>query len=581
MVMSALLGHISAPLVSSAIGRARQSISARLWPRVLVLLATGAAPMIPALYSGIPSGPDLPNFFRTALPFYEALRHGEIVPRWLASSNWGYGDASFRVYPPAIYYLLAASRALAGNWYVATLAVVCLMSILGCLGVYFWASALTSRRGALCSAAFYAFAPFHVNEFYQAAMISEYAGAAWLAFAFGFAERLCRCSSNRPRDIAGFALFYSLLVLTHPPLAMMGTLALVVYFPIRAANERGMRALIDLGAAMALGLAASCWYWTRLAAEIEWVKGDAISPGLRFDYRANFLFSSMNARDFSTWWAGVLALMTLVMWGPSLVLLWRWTRKYQHRMAGVALQATFAFAVVMTTPLSRPLWAVIPRLHSIEFPWRWLGVASIVGAVALAHSVEPWMAILNGRRQIAIIAAGSVAIAIVFSIAHPMRSASFLSRPNLEALVSELPGSPSLPEWLPVRAEPSILDKGSPLVDARGRNVTISEWTAESRVFAVGPGTPGEARIHTFYYPLWSASAEAGRLVTQPAEDGSLEIALPAEAASVRLTFEEPVRARLAGFLSLICGIALGTIFVCSFITKPDSVPSPSARSPA
>src|SRR5436309_11812258 len=102
---------------------------------VLVAIAT----MAPTLLWGIPSNRDLSNHFRFALPFYDALRSGHLYPGWLAESNSGFGDASFRFYPPALYYLLALARAIIGNWYAATVSTFLLLSIIGALGVYLWA----------------------------------------------------------------------------------------------------------------------------------------------------------------------------------------------------------------------------------------------------------------------------------------------------------------------------------------------------------------------------------------------------------------------------------------------------------
>src|SRR5258708_23231356 len=81
-------------------------------PALLALLA-GAVALLPILIWGVPNNPDLANHYRFALPFYEAIQRGDLHPGWLASPNLGYGETAVRFYPPALYYLLAAGRALA------------------------------------------------------------------------------------------------------------------------------------------------------------------------------------------------------------------------------------------------------------------------------------------------------------------------------------------------------------------------------------------------------------------------------------------------------------------------------------
>src|SRR6266542_252869 len=109
---------------------------------ILWLALVSLAVMTPTLVWGIPASRDLTNHFRFALPFYESMRAGSFYPGWLAESNAGYGDTSFRFYPPALYYLLALARMITGNWSAATLLTATLLFIVGGLGVTFWARVL-------------------------------------------------------------------------------------------------------------------------------------------------------------------------------------------------------------------------------------------------------------------------------------------------------------------------------------------------------------------------------------------------------------------------------------------------------
>src|SRR6185503_20932850 len=98
---------------------------------LVVLAAVGAAVILPMIFWGVPSALDLSNHFRFALPFYDGLHAGHLYPGWLAESNHGFGDASFRFYPPALYYLLALAKTIGGSWYAATVITFTTLSILG------------------------------------------------------------------------------------------------------------------------------------------------------------------------------------------------------------------------------------------------------------------------------------------------------------------------------------------------------------------------------------------------------------------------------------------------------------------
>src|SRR5215203_3437491 len=232
----------------------RPAISNRQLAMVLVV-AVSVVVIVPAILWGIPSNLDLTNHFRFALPFYDAIAAGDAYPGWLAESNGGYGDPSFRFYPPALYYLLAGARFVIGNWYGATLVVFVMVSIAGGVGMYFWSRSILSSSGASWAAFFYALAPYHLNQLYQATLLAEWAGSAVLPFVFGFVDRVCE--RGRRRDVAGLAATYGLLLFTHLPLAVIGSLAVVVYALVRVQGRSRIRKLAKLSLAGILGLSVS------------------------------------------------------------------------------------------------------------------------------------------------------------------------------------------------------------------------------------------------------------------------------------------------------------------------------------
>src|SRR5690349_11371277 len=226
---------------------------------VLLVVGVSVLAVVPVLLFGVPSNRDLSNHFRFALPFYDAIAGGNFYPSWLAESNGGYGDPSFRFYPPAFYYLLAAARFLVGNWYDATLVVFVLVSIVSGLGIYFWARSFLMPQTAAFAGIFYALAPYHLNQLYQAAMLAEWAGGAVLPFVFAFVDRVC--DRGKARDIAGLAVSYAVLLFTHLPLAVIGSMALLVYTLVRLGSDGQLLKLAKLSFGVVLGLSLSAVYW--------------------------------------------------------------------------------------------------------------------------------------------------------------------------------------------------------------------------------------------------------------------------------------------------------------------------------
>jgi 4-amino-4-deoxy-L-arabinose transferase-like glycosyltransferase len=554
----------------------------RFGPALLALLA-GAVALLPVVIWGVPSNPDLANHYRFALPFYEAIQRGDFHPGWLASPNLGYGETAVRFYPPALYYLLAAGRTLTGNWYSGSLLVLTLVSALGSLGAYFWARSYVPRHIAVWAAIFYAFMPYHLAEVYQAAQLAEFAAGAALLFSLAFAKRLC--DHGRSRDLVGLSASYALLILSHLPLAVFGTLALLVYALLNIPKHRVRSTIPKLTTAVLLGLAASSFYWGTMVAELKWIVADGANPDPLLDYRRNFVFSTFSPEKSETiWWMGLLAIATIMMLLPAVVI---FGKKFAapSKRALLAVAVLAIFSLMMSTRISQPVWAAIPFLPMTQHPFRWLAVTSAVAPILMAASVPFWVErFRRPRRAVALAMAGLVLIAASFSISQTVRGATFLSRPTFEQMLEPLNEAPGIIQWLPVWAIASAQGKASyekcvppavipAKIDAGERAVRITEWTNLSRTFEVESGWAVEAHVATFYYPHWIATANGQALSTRSAADGALLISLPPERVTVNLRFREPARARLSSVVSIISWTLLASFLIFgSFVSQHEPI---------
>jgi hypothetical protein len=539
----------------------RQSLWRSRWP-LLVLACVGAFVMLPVFIYGLPSGADMVNHYRFAFGFHDALSTGRLYPGWMADSNSGYGDPSVRFYPPALYYLMAAMRALTGDWYKASIITFLFLTIAGAYGAYFWARSFVPRRFALWAGVFYALAPFHVNEMLENFLVAEYAGGAALAFAFGFVERVCR--KGRWQDVAGLSAAYALLILTHLPLAVMGSLALLLYALVRLERGKVCMTLHRLGVAVAFGVAASAFFWMTIITELKWIRAGAgaVDSTGYYDYHNNFLFASFSYGN-GLWWSNYIAFATVAMFAPVLVLLVRRSSLRGVRAVGIVL----AFSFLMTTVISKPLWAVIPKLSDVQFPWRWLAITSLAGAVLVAISLPRWTEKLRkgnagGWRKLAIPVAGSVVLSFGFLATHFMDRGYYLSRQQFNEQTQSFSSARGHELWRPIWAGGPVPPAMEKPVAVEGRAVSVTSWEAERGTFRVAEGVPTEARVRAFYYPHWKATADGQPLATRAADDGALLITLPREAASVELEFHEPLRTGLTSILSLIGWLSIGGLFI-------------------
>ncbi len=535
----------------------------------LVALVAALA-VLPIMIFGIPNGADLPNHLRFALPFYESLQAGHFHPGWLAESNYGLGDPRFIFYPPGLYYLLSASRMLTGEWYSASVLTFILLSVAGGLGSYFWARTVFDSRIAMWAGILYVLAPYRLNELYQASLLSEYAACSILPFAFAFVERVIKRKSIY--DIAGLGASYALLILTHLPTAVIGSIALAIYAllrvhvkkagsgqPLNSLREGVLAPLGRLAVGIILGLAASSFFWTSMLSELPWIKGSSSDPNPYYDYRLNFLFSPSALTNRNTWYANILALAAIGFLLPGIAFIFGSFKRDKSNHTLNAALVLLLLTFLMATSLSQPVWAVIPKLSEVQFPWRWLSITSLMGALVFAGSIPKWKERFRTKlrpRDFAV--ALAFALSLVFTGTQIVQEGDYIDRAKFEPMAQDVRGAVSFKDWLPVSARDFMnVQKMSAKVDAGARPVIVNTWEAERRTFHVGAGDDNTLRVRTYFYPLWKAKADGQMLPTTATADGLLLISAPTQAADVELSFEPPLRVHLFELVSTISWVLI------------------------
>jgi hypothetical protein len=518
---------------------------------LLVVMAAAAAALLMIPLLGIPAGRDLHQHLQFAGSYREALAAGDFFPGWAGSENHGFGSVGIRFYPPLAYYLLALTDLLTGSLFDAFWLNCFFWMLLGAAGAYWWVRESTEPAWALLAAVLYALAPFHLFQIYQALLYGEFAASGLLPFCFLFLSRLIR--RGGAADVVRFSVCYSLLVLTHLPLTIIGTLALAVYgaFLIERANFK--RSAGRLAVAGLLSLAATAFYWLRVVTEVGLVahSSDRYSSG-QFDFR-QYLFPLYYSMGEPVWHFDAPIALALLMLAPLAVYLalGRRGEKSGEHGSAPALLAAGAFSILMMSVPSAPVWNALGFLQKIQFPWRWLSVASLLSAAAFAAGLRLLGRRFRNTRRILTYAVIIVAASfVILDLAQNILTSAPLSRAEFALETEDLTAQEGCPCWLPAGADrAAYADREK--VSARGRTVSLGRWESERREFEIGPGAPGAVRVATFAYPHWRARVNGAAVPIAVAADGAMTIDVPETSAAIELYFEEPVLLRSALPVSL------------------------------
>ncbi|MEZ5423417.1 MAG: 6-pyruvoyl-tetrahydropterin synthase-related protein [Pyrinomonadaceae bacterium] len=520
--------------------------------------------MASAYIFGVPSGNDQVQHFQMISSFNAAITRGDLFPSFASEANHGFGDLSVRFYPPLLYYGFVAAGHLFGDWYFGSLAIFTLIFLVGAFGVYAWAATEFGPNAGLIAAVLFTLGPYHLNEMYNNALLAEFAAAAVLPWCFFFIARLC----NEPKWIwsLGLAFISSLLLLTHLPLTIIGGCAMAIYFVSQLRRQTTAAAIGYAAAAAVTAAILTAFYWTRWLPELSWI---AHSSPKYFEatwgFRNNFLllpshFFGTDDLALNLWFADLMLAASLLLVIPTVVFLI--TRKLDRSQGLVALGITLAVAVVMTTPLSLPIWNGLGFMQKVQFPWRWMAVVgpflAVFASVGIAKVFDERH---SGVGKVPAIGLAIALAAVAFVDVMIVRGPTYLSRTAINSQIEAAQGASGCDCWWPVWADTGAFAQTERIV-ADGRKIGIEKWEPDQRSFTVGQGHAETASVATFYYPRWHATVNGQETPVRIGKHGQIEIPLPTDAAQVELKFVEPY---YVGWAKIVSGLALIGLLTASF----------------
>lgn len=534
----------------------------------LLIILAGLVSMLPVGIFGVPSGNDAHQHFQFAQIFYDSISSGNLFPNWSAFENHGFGGIGTRFYPPLGYYSLAIARILVGNWYDATWLTFTMWAIIGSFGTYLWAREFFPLQISGLAAIFYALSPFNLTQIYQCFIYAEFVACAILPFCFLFVTRVIR--RGKPIDILGLGVFYALLILSHIPLTLIGSISLGIYALAILDWQKFVKTSINLTIGLSLGLFASSFHWIRIALEMNWLNHsdprylnnlynyqEYFFP-FYIDFKTNFWATYMWLLDITTLIAAISVLL------PLIILAVKRSQSSQYLKVFLGGTITGAFAFFMTTSASSIIWQMFPILQKVQFPWRWFSIVFMVGSISFAGFIVPIVQAHLTKRYMAHLVLLFFFGLLFFNYTQIIISSAPVNRAPFEESVSTLLTDESFDCWWTIWAKKEAFENPEK-VSVASREVIINRWDREQRDFEVSAGEAKEARIATFYYPYWQAKINGETVQTKLNDDGTILIPLPKENSKVSLFFDEPNSIKIAKIVSLLIWgflVLFGIIFL-------------------
>jgi hypothetical protein len=525
--------------------RPREVQGSRLEARILILLSVGLLVTVPCLIYGFPFyGDDSISNAILYRQFATQFWSGDIYPRWLQDLNGGLGNPTAYYYAPLSYWLTSLLkpffRADLYGWRQlgasASIAVVASGP-----SVYYWLRKSVDGRSALVASLVYLVLPYHVNiDLYARGALAELWTFVWMPLTLLAVEGVIE---RRRFATIGLALSYGCLVLTHLPTTLIFSLIPLTYsFYLAPAGERSRSFVMTL-AGMSLGAGLSAIY---------------LLPALTMQ---EFIFHTtqgvMGHYYFGNWF-----LFTVVKWSGKY-------SEYFVASVGVIVLAGLAFAIsrssetnslkkrrvfwfavalcclFMMTPLSKPVWMLLPTLQKVQFPFRF--------NTALSVAVTPLIAFAcfktPRRTQVLFL---SVLLLFTIGYVYTTTRRAYYSYPahHWDQSVVEAANkrfqqwrdtNEFRPRWV-VSIEEDELDgllrrigqfegqlKKVNVVQGEA-SVAVDKWTPREIVLRVDATAGATLKVSRFYFPGWMVrldNSQTARAVEPSKPDGLISLDIP------------------------------------------------------
>jgi hypothetical protein len=586
--------------MKAPISRNRQSIIGAIF-----ILLTATLAVAPQLIRGTSCGHDFDFHLVSWLDALDSWRHGVFYPHWTPSPNYGAGEPRFIFYPPLTWMLGAVLGAIL-PWSAVPITLTFLLLAATGFATRALARYALSDSAATLAGCITIFSGYTLYTAYERSAFAELSGGFWIPLALLLV--LHERPSAQPqflwrRTFDGSAGPLALVVagswLSNAPLGVMTCYLLAGFALAVALLTRSWAPFIRAVVASALGIGLTAVYLVPAAVEQRWVdiRQATDDPGLLI--QNSWLFAhhadpQLKLHDVELFKVSIIAVLMIGLAIAAVLIAWlRGTlpgkRRFWLPLALIPLAVLF-----LQFPASFPVWNALPKLHFLQFPWRWLVVLEAPLGILLAAAIwpasRPRKAAIVATCTIAFIAATILAGRFYFESCYPEDAI-----PSMLASFSNGDGFEGTDEYEPPGADDSIVPlrlPGACLVTdptailGAGDPDSTPEWSPDQHTCqAVFPlikpaadhlrvqaatSHPGYLILRLRSYPAWQVRVNGQPLSLIRRDDGLMAVPVPSGPVDVTIDWTTPTDVLIGRVISFLALILLACL---SFIERRAAQP--------
>ena len=542
----------------------------------------------------------LPHLYRV-IALDLLVSEGTLWPRWSPDLVHGFGYPVFNFFPSLSHWAVEIFHLLGLPLTTAYRLVVVVHLWLAAVGAYALGRIWLRPAAAWLVGVAYAYSPYMLYDFHvrgslpegqalallpflllalwqtaQTVTSTQYSVASsWLTPTRRLWSIVRRLYLNRWTAVA--ALLFAAALLSHPVVYPL-MLPVGIWFLVLAWRH-GWRVLVGPTVGLVKGVLLSAFLWLPALLEVQYTRA-AVTADQGYNYRDNFL-TLAQLLDWPRLPADPALLnppvvralpVVALLLAFAFLLLWLWRRGTASTAQKQALfdwSLLLLLATSLILPAARPVWDMVPLLAQTLFPWRFLALTSLAGAMLLGLAVELFLELDESRRRGAeaqrgiqkyalrptpyAIVVTAVLITAAIPWLFPPQEAMPEAPTRADLAAEEMPpffvGTTTLGEYLPRWVEQipdTAVMKANLLTDRHfdrlqpqaGLTVLAYEGMATDARYQIATSHALTLTYRQFYFPGWQATLNGQPLTLSPSDRyGLIETAVSPGSHTLHIQF--------------------------------------------
>ncbi len=532
----------------------------------IILLLLSSVALLDLFHIGLPITHDGQDHVARIANFYQNLSEGNIIPRWAANLNWGYGHPILMFLYPLPSYVASLFHFLGFSLIDSVKIVFGLGFIASGIAMYVWLKEFLKTKSAFVGAILYMFAPYRFVDLYVRGAIGEHVAFVFPPLVLYFLLKIAK--KIKFVYVVGGSLSLAGLILSHNAITLMFLPLIFLYFIYLFWKVKSKKDyILHTTYYILLGLGLSAFFWVPAFFEGKYTLRDIVTGG---EYSSRFV---SNFKDFiyGQWvygGTGVFSVQVgIIHWLlafaslPIVFILYK--KKNRLWMLCLGFLIIFTFTLFLMLPYSKVIWENITTLQKFQFPWRFLSITvfatSVLGAVVI--SVIP--------KKFKVLAICFLVIAVLFFNKDYWQAKDYLVRPE-SFFTGVYYGTTDTGESAPIWSVRFMEKRPKEHIEGISGKASIKEVGRRSTVHVYEIDAKEKSRIleNTLYFPGWNVFVDGRKVDIEfqdPSYRGLMTFFVEEGRHNVEVKFEET---KLRLFANIISTFTLVIIIFLYFGSK-------------